>query len=258
MRCYSCVGIVSAAVPELSFLDLDRCLDRATGEPSNDGAARLLEACAATYAEITPSRIGLRIIGTAEGISATLSRRATTPGGLALEIYKAAPRYLTVTGQRYGGHPDSLADIADAVLDMLSVMGTTAGTDPGSGDGREDAELVRRIVTGEGYHNELCALAARYIGRGISERTTVETLRGLMLVHPPAAHDARWEDRFASIPGIVTSAVQKYAEPAEHRRALASLAGRLLRAGRPSAEMLAAVLAEAAQRGVEAERAVVP
>src|SRR4051812_289475 len=39
------VGIVSAAAPDLVFLDLDRCLDPATGDPINHDALRLLEAC---------------------------------------------------------------------------------------------------------------------------------------------------------------------------------------------------------------------
>ena len=103
------VGIVSAAVPDLVFLDLDRCVDPATGEPINGDALQLLEACQHTYAEITPSGAGVRIIGIAPGIVATVSRKGTTPGGLALEIYHAASRYLTVTGRRYGPHPDALA-----------------------------------------------------------------------------------------------------------------------------------------------------
>lgn len=248
------VGIVSAAVPALVFFDLDRCLDPATGEPINDDAARLLDTCADTYAEITPSGAGVRIIGTAAEVSATISRKGTTPGGLALEIYKAAPRYLTVTGRRYGEHPDMLADIGDVVLDVLPLLGATAGTD-GGGDGAEDSELVRRIATGEGFHAELCALAARYISRGMSAAATAETLRGLMLAHPEAARDNRWHDRFASIGELATSAARKFNDPEGHGRALAKLVGRMLRDRRPSAEVRAAVLAEAVALGIDAERA---
>src|SRR4051794_1792693 len=46
VRAYPGVGIVSAAVPALVFLDLDRCIDSATSDPTNDDAARLLDACA--------------------------------------------------------------------------------------------------------------------------------------------------------------------------------------------------------------------
>ena len=248
------VGIVSAAVPALAFLDLDRCLDPATGEPINDDAARLLDACACTYAETTPSGAGVRIIGTASEISATISRKGTTPGGLALEIYKAAPRYLTVTGRRYSEHPDTLADIGEAVLDVLPLLGSAAGT-AGGGDGAEDSELVRRIATGEGFHAELCALAARYVGRGMSAAAVAETLRGLMLAHPEAARDDRWRDRFASVDELAASAARKFNDPEGHGRTLAKLVGRMLRDRRPSDEVRAAVLAEAAARGIEAERA---
>jgi hypothetical protein len=254
VRAYPGVGIVSAGVPALAFLDLDRCIDPATGEPTNNDAARLLDACADSYAERTPSGAGVRIVGTAEAITATVSRKGTTPGGLALEIYKAAPRYLTVTGLRYGTHPDALADIGDAVLDLLPLLGKAAATEGGE-DGRGDAALVRAIATGEGFHGELCALAARYLGRGISAAATVETLRGLMLAHPKAAQNDRWRDRFDSIPELVASAAAKFAETAEHRRALARLAGRMIRNRRPSAEMRAAMLAEAETRGIAAERA---
>jgi len=243
-RAYPGVGIVSAAVPALVFLDLDRCLD----------AARLLDTCADSYAERTPSGAGVRIIGTASAIGATISRKGTTPGGLALEIYKAAPRYLTVTAQRYGEHPDALADIGDTVLDLLSLLGKATATESG-GDGREDAALVRCVVTGEGFHAELCALAARYVGRGISAAATIETLRGLMLAHPEAARDDRWRDRFASIPELVASAAGKYAGGAAQRGILAKLAGRLIRERRPAAEVRATVLAEAETRGIEAGRA---
>ena len=248
------VGIVSAAVPALVFLDLDRCMDPATGEPINDDAARMLDACAGTYAEITPSGAGVRIIATAAEVSAAISRKGTTPGRLAMEIYKSAPRYLTVTGRRCAGHPDTLADIGDMVLDMLPLLGAAAGIH-GGGDGADDAELVRRILTGEGFHAELCALAARYIGRGMSAAAAAETLRGMMLAFPDAARDDRWRDRFASIGELATSAAKKFHDPEGHGRMLAKLAGRMLRDRRPSDEVRAAVLAEAATRGIETDRA---
>ena len=136
VRAYPGVGIVSAAVPALVFLDLDRCIDFATGDPTNDDAMRLLDACADTYAERAPSGAGVRIIGTAAAIEANISRKGATQGGLALEVYKAAPRYLTVTGRRYGEHPDALADIGDVVLDLLPLLGKATPTE-GGGDGRD-------------------------------------------------------------------------------------------------------------------------
>lgn len=251
------IGIVSRAVPALVFLDLDRCIDPATGEPMNDDAARLLEACGTTYAERTPSGAGVRIIGTAEVIAATTSRKGSTSGGLALEIYKGADRYLTVTGLRCAAHPDRLADISGEVLDLLGTLrgGGAAAAGEAGVDPRDDAELVRRIATGEGYHAELLALAARYIGRGIPAATTADCLKGLMLACPEPARDARWSDRIASVDDLVRSAVTKYAASAEHRREVARLAGRRFRDGIDPADVLAEAEAEAAARGMPAEDA---
>jgi len=249
---YGGIGIVSSAVPALCFLDLDRCIDAEGG--ASPAAVRLLEMCGATYAERTPSGAGLRNSGVWEAMGAVLGRKGTTPDALAVEIYRAAPRYLTVTGWRLPDHPDALADISDEVLDLLrGLPGGNAPASDATGDEREDAELVRRIVTREGFHAELCALAARCIGRGMSATATGEMLKGLMLAHPEATRDERWRERFESVPGLVQSAANKYAAPQEHRRSLARTAGQRLRAGDDPAAVLASALAEGAALGVPAD-----
>ena len=251
---YGGIGVVSAAVPSLCFLDLDRCID---GEGVfSPAAVRLLEMCGGTYAERTPSGAGLRIIGKVDTVAASISRKGTTPDGLAIEIYRGAARYLTVTGQRLPDHPDALADISGEVVDLLRVLPGANNSAPGSnGEEREDAELVRCIVSGEGYHAELCSMAARCIGRGMSAAATVGLLRGLMLAQPEPARDERWQDRFESIPGLVRSAADKFAAPQEHRRKLARMAGQRLRCGDDPAEVLAAVVAEGRALGVPEDAA---
>lgn len=80
-------------------------------------------------------------------------------------------------------------------LDELAAIargrhGGSANVRDGTGDGkeeREDAELIRAIVTAEHFHVELCALAARYIGRGMDQRSVSQILRGLMFVQPEKA-----------------------------------------------------------------------
>ena len=57
------------------------------------------------------------------------------------------------------------------------------------------ASWYAAVVTGQGFHVELCALAARYVGRGIPGGTVEELLRGIMLTHPDVARDERWLDR---------------------------------------------------------------
>jgi hypothetical protein len=125
-----------------------------------------------------------------------------------------------------------------------------------SAEAREDAELIRRIVTAEGFHTELCALAARYVGRGMATDDVGNLLRGLMLSHPENARDARWHDRCRSIGGIVVSANSKFAAAAAARRAIARVTHDLARRRRPADEIRSAVIAEAERRNLSSERAL--
>lgn len=77
-------------------------------------------------------------------------------------------------------------------------------------EGREpDAELIAALLSGESYHPSLCAMAARYIGRGMQEGAVVETLRGLMLGTGDTSDRAK--ERIKQIPALVRSAIEKFA-----------------------------------------------
>jgi hypothetical protein len=111
-------------------------------------------------------------------------------------------------------------------------------------EAREDAELVRCIVTGEHFHVELCALAARYTGRNIPGDTVQNILRGIMLSRPGSKRDERWQDRYDSIPELVESACRKYLEasrekPDPRRKAIAQAAFNMLRQRRAADELVA-------------------
>jgi hypothetical protein len=138
------------------------------------------------------------------------------------------------------------------------VQSSEANGAPGfaGSEAREDAELVRCIVTGEHLHVELCALAARYIGRNVPPPTVEELLRGIMLSHPEGVRDKRWLDRYHSIPDLVASALWKYrADSTQSRRPIAALALRLIRERRPGADVRTAVLAEAEAAGMSTDDA---
>ena len=123
-------------------------------------------------------------------------------------------------------------------------------------DTREDAELIRCVVTGEHLHVELCALAARYIGRCIPGPTVEEMLRGMMLSHPEGARDERWYDRYELIPELVRSARRKYRDDdAARQRPLYRLARQLVREDRPPDKVRARVAAEAEALGFDADAA---
>ena len=70
-----------------------------------------------SYAEVTPSDEGTRVIGRASG--APLHKKYSVPGNGALscELYRRADRYITITGQQIGNVTE-LADI-DARIDAL-------------------------------------------------------------------------------------------------------------------------------------------
>ncbi len=153
------------------------------------------------------------------------------------------------------GTPIDQHDDLDEVWVGPPATGAAAADPHASGDARGDAELVRAIVTGDELHTCLVALAARYVGRGMSPATVERLLAGLMLSHPEASRDARWTDRFDNIPVIVGSAAGKFSKPAEDRRALAQMAVQMIHARRRSEEVRAAIGQEAAARGIEPERA---
>lgn len=80
----------------LAALDLDHRRDVATGviEP----AARDLIERAKSYAEITPSEAGLRIIGLGKGSKVHRKGPVPNANGMSIEVYRACERFITVTG----------------------------------------------------------------------------------------------------------------------------------------------------------------
>jgi hypothetical protein len=181
-----------------------------------------------------------------------------------------APESWTLSQAYYFGsvaeNPQHRVVLVDGMpIDELDELDKIAIRKPNGGDGRpvpgggvtasEDAELIRRVITGDGFHTELCALAARYIGRAMDRRGVGDTLRGIMLAST-GPRDARWHDRFRSIDALVSSAAQKFTDVAEKRRAVARLTHQLIRAGRSGEEIKAAILAEAERRNLAQDNAV--
>jgi hypothetical protein len=156
----------------------------------------------------------------------------------------------------YGHTIDQLDDLDEC---WIGPPGGSRGTDSAdaSAEAREDAELIRSAVTGEHLHVELCALAARYVGRGIPAGTVADLLRGVMLAQPEPARDARWISRYDNIGELVRSAAQKFGgEQIEARRAVARETWKLAEQNRPAEEIRAAVLATAERMGLAPDRAI--
>jgi hypothetical protein len=122
----------------IGAVDLDDCRDLKTGELA-PWAQQLLEKCG-TYAEITPSGTGLRIIGKVNG--GTLHRKFPAPDGGSVEVYRNdAARYITVTGNSLTPAVTQLGNI-DGLLDgIVAEFGGKKKTG-GSGDGRTLEDLI--------------------------------------------------------------------------------------------------------------------
>jgi Virulence-associated protein E len=92
------------ALPGTPFdvVDLDHCLDPKTGS-IDEWAAAWISAANGAYVERTPSGEGLRIIGL--GAGEKLHRKwkiQDAREGAAIEIYRNAERYITITGAQLG------------------------------------------------------------------------------------------------------------------------------------------------------------
>jgi hypothetical protein len=161
--------------------------------------------------------------------------------------------------QTYGRTIDLRDDLDAGAIGRPTGQGRPAGSggDEAGQDARDDAELISRIITGEGYHVELCALAARYIGRGLRPDTVIEALRGFMLSVHSACRDGRWHSRYAEIPRIVSSAAAKFGDKDNSAwRAIASVTHKQCKARHCSADIKAAVIAKAAEVGLPPDKAL--
>jgi hypothetical protein len=98
--------------PLVAF-DIDDCI--INGE-LYEWAQQLLARCGETYCEVTPSGTALRVIGRGDG--GCIHNEYPVGDGVKCEIYRRAKRFITVTGKRYNGAPDVLADL-NALADTV-------------------------------------------------------------------------------------------------------------------------------------------
>jgi hypothetical protein len=158
-------------------------------------------------------------------------------GILAGESFTLSQSYYV--GGRPGGEYRVLTTFDDAEegfcideLDELDAIAVYPARKNGTGSGRSEAgrepremeELVSAILTQEDYHNALRAAAMRMVKGGMAEAQVVHWLRAAMVAaqRDEARRDARWQDRYASIPKLVLSAAEKLeqSEAAPHEPSL--------------------------------------
>jgi predicted P-loop ATPase len=100
----------------LSAFDLDDCRNIATG--NIEPAAQRLVTRAKSYAEITVSGTGLRILFTCTG--GKIHRKQAVPGanGMTIETYRQAERFIVVTGNALPGATTQLAN-GDVLMEEM-------------------------------------------------------------------------------------------------------------------------------------------
>lgn len=211
------IGFVLSGVDGIGGVDIDHVRDPDTGDLHPEAQA-LIDRFA-SYTEVSPSGTGIRIFG----LAARLPKgRSGMYHGIKVECYSAG-RYLTVTGQRLNDHSglkpigDTLVEVAQAlgiqtlespVLATVEVVEATPV--PLAVGAVKYAELIRRILAGDVYHDALRDLAGAMASQGMRGAAIVSHLKALM-VTASAPHDARWQARLAEIPTLVRSAIHKFA-----------------------------------------------
>ena len=124
----------------IAAIDLDHCRDAETGA-IDDWAADLISRAPGAYTEVTASGSGLRIIG--RGAGAELHKKfeiKDAQDGAAIELYRRATRYITVSGLEIGTC-DELPDI-DNLLDHLVAEHTRSH----AGNGSDGERTIRDII----------------------------------------------------------------------------------------------------------------
>jgi hypothetical protein len=204
------VGFVLAKGDGLVGLDFDHVRDAATGA-LDPAVARAVEVLA-TYAEVSPSGTGVRIVGRGE-LPAWFKNSGT------LQAWSWG-RFLTITGHRIGDAADIEdfpADKLEAVLRHFCPPKEQPAHDEAPATPRLDiGQAVGRILSGESLHDSLRDLAASLVASRVPRRAVVELLEGAM--GQSAARSAtpeRWEARRAQIPHLVDSALGKFGDDPE-------------------------------------------
>lgn len=205
------IGLVLDGTDNLAGVDIDGCRDAATGA-IDPRALALLERLGAAYVEISPSGAGLRAFGYSEPLETGASGSLD---GLKVELYSKG-RYLTLTGHTIKPGPlgplRGFRQLADAIRGDRKPNPDTGELERMAPDERH-GELVRRILSGDVFHDSLRDLAASLVAAGAQSGAVVTHLRGLMNACA-APHDERWRARRAQIPELVRSAEAKFAPAA--------------------------------------------
>lgn len=189
----------------LCGIDIDHCIQDGEIDPS---ALQLLDHLGTSYVSISPSGTGLRAFGYAtpllQGVKGTYE-------GLAIELY-SSQRYLTITDNVIRIAPLSQLQHFDSLAHYIR---SSSHVDMSTGEiierqpSERHAELIRRILQGDVFHDSLRDLAASFCASGMHTGAVVNHLKALMQASN-APHDQRWNERYKQIPQLVRTAQSKF------------------------------------------------
>lgn len=189
-------------------VDIDNCIQ--DGKVSDDALA-LLEWMGAQYVEVSPSGSGLRAFGYAPPLERGCRGKLH---GLDVELYSTG-RYLTLTGNviKSGGALARLHHFEEVAQELRGAGREVVNPETGeveiSKPHDRHAELIRRVLSGDVFHDSLRDLAASFVANGMHAGAAVSQLRALMQAST-AQHDDRWQARYNQIPALVRSAEEKF------------------------------------------------
>jgi putative DNA primase/helicase len=165
---------------KIAAFDVDNCRDKNTGV-IHDKVWELIRRCG-TYAEITPSGTGLRIIGHYAD-DPKQGKKAPMPGanGVSIEVYPASGRYITVTGDHLDGAPDALADITDMINEVIAQLNATPPPPPSSPRSDTRSSLPNSMasllsVIGSGAYPSRSELLYAFINAALRAGVTDEAI----------------------------------------------------------------------------------
>src|SRR5262249_47050786 len=172
---------------DIATIDLDRCRNPKTKQIDN-WAQAIIDSAKGAYVEVTPSGTGLRIIGLASGPE--VHRKFTIADGCegaAVEVYRKATRFITVSGLEIG-HCAALPNIDD-VIDQIVLQHERAPETRGNGS--DDIEDLIEHGAPESRRSELFARCVWSLaGQGLKP-DEIETL----LKKYPTGIAAKYIDR---------------------------------------------------------------
>ena len=213
-------GFVLTNTP-ISAFDIDDCRNPKT-EEIHPWALDLIRK-SNSYAEITPSRTGVRIIGLSTQNAFTIHRKFPVKDGVSCEIYRHATRYITMSGLTLEDRPlRKLDEVIDAVYAELLALNPRKKRDNKQAhiidiDRLPVSERMRNLIQGidapehqyPSRSERVMAVAVAMAGAGCSD----EQIEAVMWHYPIGAHIRDQSDPEASLERTIAKAREMVRDP---------------------------------------------